>query len=114
MNIFPKNNYDSLEQLIFQNGLRIKSITFLVNEQCMEIALNTPLAIKVSFKSFPTLAKAELAQLNNYELIGSGVGVHWPSLDEDLSLKGILKDFMDELVKNGGTYPILQRIKAVA
>jgi hypothetical protein len=110
----PKNNFDSLEQLIYQNGLRIKSISFGMPEQCMEIVLNTPLAITVSFKNFPTLVNANLEELANYELIGNGVGVHWPLLDEDLSLKGILKDFMDELVKNGGTFPMLQRIKAVA
>ena len=31
-----------------------------------------------------------LAQLQNWRLIGGGEGVHWPDLDEDLSLKGAL------------------------
>jgi hypothetical protein len=80
----------------------------------MEIDLNTPFSIKVPYRNFPRLANANMMELNNYELIGKGIGIHWPLLDEDLSLKGILKDFMEELVKNGGTFPILQRIKAVA
>jgi hypothetical protein len=114
MNTFPNNIYDSLEQLIFLNGLRIKAIRFNTLEQSMEIVLNTPLVLTVLYKSIKTLANANLEDLNNYELIGKGAGIHWPKLDEDLSLKGFLKDFLDELFKNGGTYPILNRIKAVA
>jgi hypothetical protein len=109
-----KNNYDSLEQLIYQNGLRINSLRLHLQELYIELELNTPLSIKVPYKNFPRLVNASMLELNNYELIGNGVGIHWPMLDEDLSLKGILKDFMDDLVKNGGTFPILQRIKAVA
>ena len=32
--------------------------------------------------------------LRNYELIANSTGIHWPSIDEDLSLKGFLKDFL--------------------
>jgi hypothetical protein len=28
--------------------------------------------------------------LENYKLIGDGEGIHWPDLDEDISIKGIL------------------------
>jgi hypothetical protein len=35
----------------------------------------------------PRLAKATAAQLNNIEL--SPFGLHWPDLDEDLSIRGI-------------------------
>ncbi len=35
----------------------------------------------------PRLAKGTPAQLNNIEL--SPFGLHWPDLDEDLSLRGI-------------------------
>ena len=39
---------------------------------------------------FPRLAKASREQLNNWELLGDGDGIHWPDLDEDLSVKGLL------------------------
>jgi len=114
MNTFQNKNYDSLEQLIFANGLRIKGISFNTIEKSMEIVLNTPLVLTVPYNSITTLANASSEELNHYKLIGKGAGVHWPILDEDLSLKGFLKDFLDDLVKNGGTNPILNRIKAVA
>ena len=30
-------------------------------------------------------------ELSRYELVGGGVAVHWQGLDEDISLKGLLK-----------------------
>lgn len=37
------------------------------------------------------LAKATPAQLARVELICNGTGLHWPDLDEDLSVAGILE-----------------------
>lgn len=39
---------------------------------------------------FPLLAKATPEQLMNWELLGDGEGIHWPDLDEDLSIRGLL------------------------
>jgi hypothetical protein len=30
------------------------------------------------------------AERRNYDLIGSGEGIHWPDLDEDISVEGLL------------------------
>ncbi len=47
--------------------------------------------VAVPLEWFPRLAKATQAQLKNYELLGDGEGIHWPELDEDLSVAGLLK-----------------------
>ena len=39
---------------------------------------------------FPRLANASKEQLDNWELLGDGEGIHWPEIDEDLSIKGLL------------------------
>jgi len=39
-----------------------------------------------------------LGQLKNYELISNGTGIHWPDIDEDLSLKGFLQDEIRKVV----------------
>ena len=39
---------------------------------------------------FPRLADATPAQLRQYELLGDGEGIHWPEIDEDLSVEGLL------------------------
>jgi len=39
---------------------------------------------------FPRLRKASLEQLNDWRLIGNGVGIHWESIDEDISVSALL------------------------
>ena len=39
---------------------------------------------------FPRLSQASSEQLDNWELLGDGEGIHWPDLDEDLSVAGLL------------------------
>jgi hypothetical protein len=36
------------------------------------------------------LAKADEKERNNFQISPSGYGIHWPSLDEDLSINGLL------------------------
>lgn len=36
------------------------------------------------------LSEATPAQRQNFEIIGSGQGVHWPDIDEDISVAGML------------------------
>ncbi len=38
------------------------------------------------------LAKATKSQRENYNLSPSGYGIHWPEIDEDISLFALLKD----------------------
>lgn len=39
---------------------------------------------------FPTLSKASIEELETWELLGDGEGIHWPLLDEDISVAGLL------------------------
>jgi len=39
---------------------------------------------------FPRLAAATVEQRANWRLIGRGVGIHWPDVDEDISVAGLL------------------------
>ena len=40
---------------------------------------------------FPRLANATRNQLEDCEFLGDGEGIHWPELDEDLSVTGLLR-----------------------
>ena len=93
------NKFDALEKLIFSNNLRIKRLDIRPELNIMNITLNTGFVIRTNISSFPSLKKATKAKILNYKLIGNGTGIHWPSLDEDLSLKGFLKDELLRVVK---------------
>ena len=40
---------------------------------------------------FPRLKGATEKQLENFEILGNGEGIHWPDMDEDLSVAGLLR-----------------------
>ena len=46
--------------------------------------------ISVPLIWFPRLANATAEQRKNYELLGMGEGIHWPDIDEDISILGLL------------------------
>jgi hypothetical protein len=47
--------------------------------------------VTVPLAWFPRLLHAEPSQRRNWRLIGDGHGIHWPDLDEDLSVSGLLR-----------------------
>ncbi len=57
----------------------------------MIVALVDGRRLSVPLAWFPRLAKASTEQLRNVELMGDGEGIHWPDLDEDLSVEGLLR-----------------------
>ncbi|MCX6178517.1 MAG: DUF2442 domain-containing protein [Chlorobiales bacterium] len=36
------------------------------------------------------LSEASKKQRQNFEIIGNGIGIHWPDIDEDISAEGML------------------------
>jgi hypothetical protein len=36
------------------------------------------------------LSEATPAQRQRFEIIGDGIGIHWPDIDEDISIEGML------------------------
>jgi len=46
--------------------------------------------ISVPLEYFPRLRDASSAERNDWRLIGGGVGIHWESLDEDISVQGLI------------------------
>jgi hypothetical protein len=98
-----ENKFDSLEQLIFDENLRISTIDFHKDHNLMLVVLNTGNVLHEKISNHARLKSATEQKLKNYELIAGGTGVHWPDLDEDLSLKGFLKEMLKNQVSGGNT-----------
>ena len=99
MNTLENKPFDAIESLIFHNDIRIQAMDFKPELDLMTIYLNTKAILSQNISSYRLLRDADKSQLLQYELIGGGIGVHWPSLDEDLSLKGFLEDELKKVVK---------------
>ena len=99
MSTSPNNQFDAIENLIFEEGLRIEALDFHPDLDIMIVILNTKAILRQDLSSYPYLKNADKSQLLQYELIGEGTGIHWPLLDEDLSLKGFLQNELRKVVK---------------
>ncbi|WP_348695025.1 DUF2442 domain-containing protein [Duganella fentianensis] len=74
--------------------------TFTLGERIQHVAISaTHLIVRLAdgrqistpLEWYPRLAGASRAQLDQWEIIGDGEGLHWPLCDEDLSLSGMLR-----------------------
>ena len=53
--------------------------------------MSDKMEVRFPVKANTKLRNATEAQRNNIEIICGGTGLHWPDLDEDLSVTGILE-----------------------
>ncbi len=58
----------------------------------MNVELVDGRVVVVRYRRFARLARATAAERSRWKLIGRGVGIRWPELDEDLSTDGLLRD----------------------
>ena len=63
----------------------------LVTEDELTVSLVDGRRVSVPLAWFPRLLHASPAQRLNWQLLGDGEGIHWPDVDEDLSVAGILR-----------------------
>jgi hypothetical protein len=63
----------------------------LVTEDELTVSLVDGRRVSVPLAWFPRLLHASPTQRSNWQLLGDGEGIHWPDVDEDLSVAGILR-----------------------
>jgi hypothetical protein len=102
MNTSANNKYDAVEKIIYDDSLRIVAIDVYKELDLMLIILNTSAILRQKISSYPNLKRASKDEITEYEIIADGTGIHWQSLDEDLSLKGFLRDELRNMVKGKG------------
>lgn len=56
----------------------------------MRVTFTDGRVLSVPLSWFPLLRDATPGQRANYEIGGGGVSLHWPDLDEDLSIAGLM------------------------
>jgi Protein of unknown function (DUF2442) len=60
------------------------------DDEMMRVTLTDGRILAVPLVWFPALQDATLAQRRRYEIGGGGVSLHWPELDEDISIAGLM------------------------
>ena len=61
-----------------------------VSDDTLRVTLSDGRELAVPSGWYPRLAHAKVSELRNWMIIDGGLGIHWPQLDEDISLSGLL------------------------
>ena len=61
-----------------------------VDDAMLSVTLDDGRELSVPVAWFPRLRDATPAARANWRLIGQGEGIHWPEIDEDISVLGLL------------------------
>jgi hypothetical protein len=61
-----------------------------VSDSVLHVVLEDGRELSVPVAWYPRLRDAKPVQRSNWRLIGRGEGIHWPDIDEDISVLGLL------------------------
>jgi len=61
-----------------------------VTDDTLSVDLEDGRTISVPIGWYPRLAHGTDAERSNFKISGAGYGVHWPDLDEDIGIEGVL------------------------
>jgi hypothetical protein len=61
------------------------------NDVALKVILADGRELSVPIAWFPRLAAADAKERSHWRLIGAGVGIHWPDIDEDISVESLLR-----------------------
>ena len=66
------------------------AVTVQVTADTLTVDLSDGRSISAPLAWYPRLSHGTAAERANWRLIGRGEGVHWPDLDEDISVDNLL------------------------
>ena len=67
---------------------RVMGVT--VTDDTLSIDLEDGRSVSVPIGWYPRLSYATAAERANFQISGAGYGIHWPELDEDIGVEGLL------------------------
>jgi hypothetical protein len=67
---------------------RVTDVRFDAERLIVDLASGRTIAVPLAW--YPRLQGATPAQRSNWIKAGGGFGIHWPDVDEDLSVAGLL------------------------
>ncbi len=67
---------------------RVSQVT--VTDDMLSVDLEDGRTISVPIGWYPRLAYGSPSERANFQVSGAGYGIHWPDLDEDIGVEGLL------------------------
>jgi len=68
------------------------AVDVVVNDTALMIVLADGREISAPLEWFPRLRDASPEQRQHWRLIGKGIGIHWPDIDEDIAVETLMRN----------------------
>jgi hypothetical protein len=100
------------------NDPRVIRIQYEAKEDLVSLYFADGLKVSIPRKQLQGLERANPSQLSKIEIVGNGTGLHWPLLDVDHYVLGLLqhrfgtKRWMNEIGRRGGLVKSKAKAKA--
>jgi hypothetical protein len=78
------------------SSLRREAVTakdVRITSQSLIVELNDGREVSVPLSWYPRLTHGSIKDRRQWQFVGPGIGIHWPTLDEDISIEGLLQGF---------------------
>lgn len=67
-----------------------RAVNATITEDTLSVDLEDGRTISVPIGWYPRLAYGTPAERGNFQISGAGYSIHWPDLDEDIGVEGLL------------------------
>ncbi len=68
----------------------VTALNIVITDDSLTADLKDGRSISVPLAWYPRLLHGTTEERNNWRLIGNAEGIHWPDLDEDISVENLL------------------------
>jgi hypothetical protein len=62
-----------------------------IDDRLIRVLLRDGRELSAPLARFPRLLSATAADRQDWRVLGDGEGIHWPAIDEDISVAGLLR-----------------------
>jgi hypothetical protein len=69
----------------------VRAQRVVITADSLTVDLNDGRSISVPLAWYPRLLHGTPEERNNWRLMGTAEGIHWPDLDEDISIENLLR-----------------------
>ena len=70
--------------------IEIRATSVRVSDDAVIVDLSDGRTVSAPLAWYPRLLHGTAAERDDHQFIGESLGIHWPQLDEDISVEGIL------------------------
>ena len=68
----------------------VRAETVVITDDAISVELSDGRSISAPLAWYPRLLHGTSEERSNWRLVGQGTGIHWPALDEDVSVQNLL------------------------